>query len=475
MQCPKCNAEIPQGSLYCEQCGEDIHIVPDFEPEIELNLEETINGIMEDINESRVDAPSAKSSASIHIILNVIFVILGVLSLIVISVGGIFLFLDHSTDYQIKKAQKYVSEGKFKQAAQAYSRALELTTGEAAVDIEFSLADVYFQENNKIEYEYLLREIVNDSYATSEQIESAYGKLIAIYRAREDYKSINELLLTSGNDDIIRNYQAYVSLPPEFSVHSGFYSEVLPVKLTAYGNGKIYYTLDGTQPDENSLQYTAPIILDDGDYTITAFFVNENGIASEIASADYHVKIEILPSPEVNTVSGDYEFPIFIEVDENEEDGEIYYTTDGTDPTFSSNVYMGPIHMPLGKSHYKFIRSDGTRTSEVVERVYNLVLNTEYTTQQAVEDVIAYSVQCGKINDESGHFNETDAKYLFQYQYVANILKVSDFYVIAEIYQDGDGNLSKTGNQFAVNVYDGKIYKLLADEKNNYTLVDIEE
>ena len=49
MICPNCGAEISADSLYCEQCGEDIHIVPDFEPEVELNIEQTINGIAKDI------------------------------------------------------------------------------------------------------------------------------------------------------------------------------------------------------------------------------------------------------------------------------------------------------------------------------------------------------------------------------------------------------------------------------------------
>ena len=51
MKCPNCGAEMPAGSLYCEQCGEDIHIVPDFEPEVEFNIEQTIQGIAEDILE----------------------------------------------------------------------------------------------------------------------------------------------------------------------------------------------------------------------------------------------------------------------------------------------------------------------------------------------------------------------------------------------------------------------------------------
>ena len=42
MKCPNCGEEMAEGSLYCEHCGEDIHIVPDFEPELEKSIAKTM-------------------------------------------------------------------------------------------------------------------------------------------------------------------------------------------------------------------------------------------------------------------------------------------------------------------------------------------------------------------------------------------------------------------------------------------------
>ena len=42
---------MAEGKLYCEHCGEDIHIVPDFEPELEQTIQdilEELHGDMED-------------------------------------------------------------------------------------------------------------------------------------------------------------------------------------------------------------------------------------------------------------------------------------------------------------------------------------------------------------------------------------------------------------------------------------------
>ncbi len=467
MRCPNCGAEMPVGFLYCEQCGEDIHIVPDFEPEVELNIEQTISEIAEDIKGEQntygqtVKTPKDRKRGLIMGVVSFVFAFI----IIVVTL----IYQHNSFDYQTDMAKWYVEMEQYDKSIECYQRALELSNDD--VTIMFALAEVYFLKNNKVEYEYLLRQIVKNESATSEQMESAYGKLIAIYRAREDFKSINELLLASKNEKIIYTYQNYVAMKPEFSVQEGFYTDIQPLKLTAYGTGKIYYTLDGSEPNENSTQYTAPIVLDHGKHTICAYFVNEFGIASEYVTKTYHVEIEALPAPDLSALSGEYEFPINIEV--LDDDTEIYYTMDGKTPTLSSTPYTGPIPMPLGKSTFKFVRIEGARTSDVVERTYTLEMNTEYTPQDAEEDVVEYSLQSGKIYDKKGYGYDT-FQYKYEYQYVRNINEVDDFYVISELIFGEDGSLTKTGNHFAVNAYNGEIYKLQIDEYNNYTLVEIE-
>lgn len=223
--------------------------------------------------------------------------------------------------------------------------------------------------------------------------------------------------------------------------------------------------------ERNSSLYTAPILLESGDYCIKAVYINENEISSKVVTKNYHIEIEQLSTPDVTAVSGDYEFPINIEVTDGE---DVYYTTDGTDPTQNSTVYDGPIPMPLGKSVFRFIRIAEGRKSEIVERSYNLVMNTEFTPEEAVQKIVDYALQSGKIQDESGSFDESGAAYLYQYQYVTNINKIDDFYVIAEIYRGADGTVTRTGNLFAVNAYTRELWKLQTDESGRrYTLVTV--
>ena len=488
MKCPNCGAEMEEGKLYCEHCGADIHIVPDFEPEIEYNMAQTLNDIAKEMapdteqeQEETVQEPTEsldwddipEENHTAHPFRWKFIVLLLVLTVVAVVCTGVGISYSHyhSAEYQTKCARNYVAEGEYDQAVTCYNRALELDPDN--ITLKFELADIYFQKNNKMEYEYLLREIVTDGKVTSEQLESAYGKLIAIYAAREDYKTINDLLQNCGNVNIMSKYQSYMAMEPEFSLQEGYYTSIQPLKLTTFGTGKIYYTMDGSEPDENSSLYTAPILLESGDYCIKAVYINENEISSKVVTKNYHIEIDQLSTPDVTAVSGDYEFPINIEVTDGE---DVYYTTDGTDPTQNSTVYAGPIPMPLGKSVFRFIRIAEGRKSEIVERSYNLVMNTEFTPEEAVQKIVEYAMQSGKIQDESGSFDESGAAYLYQYQYVTNINKIDDFYVIAEIYRGADGTVTRTGNLFAVNAYTRELWKLQTDESGRrYTLVAVSD
>lgn len=463
MKCPNCGNEMTENALYCEHCGEDIHIVPDFVPDIDLNLDAFIEGITKEMQKEPIKEKSQKPVIIGSIVITIFILCLGML--------GIRFFWQNSDAYQIKQAEKCVAQAQYDKAIIYYERALELLPGD--IPLKFALAEVYFLKNDKTEYESLLRNIISDDAVNTQQLESAYGKLIAIYRAKGEYDRIHELLLSSANESVMDTYKDYIANPPEFSLKTGYYTSVQPLKITALGKGKIYYTTDGSNPTADSNLYSAPIILEDGDYFFRACFINEFGISSKVVSGEYHVDINEVPAPQIGTISGEYDYPTYIEVLNNEE--EVYYTTDGSTPTIFSQRYTGPIPMPLGKSVYKFIRVVNGVVSNVAECTYQFRLNTELTPEKAVEAVVLFCLENGKIRDEQGHFGYAGSMYKYLYQYVINIESDGHYYVIAEMLQDSEGVMTKTGNQFAVDVYGGKILKLQRDGNNNYALVEIQK
>lgn len=474
MKCPNCGADMPEGSLYCELCGEDIHIVPDYEPELEFNMSQTLSHIMEDVNgeepeeedeKPRQEKPKRRLRLWALLISAALLLLAG-------TAAGVLAYQHNSYDYQLEKARKCFTAQQYEKTISCYRRALELDSRD--VEVYFSLAEAYLQKGNKIEYEYLLREIIRSTFSNQEQLERAYGKLIAIYRARGEYNTINTILQACDNEKIRSAYQNYLVNPPKFNYEGGYYNELIPLKLTACTKGNIYYTLDGSQPDENSLLYTAPMMLENGDHVIKAYFVNEYGVASEVVTKEYHVFVVMESAPRISAISGDYSFPTMIELEE-EKDEDVYYTTDGTDPNLHSAQYTGPIPMPLGKSRFRFahVKEDGT-VGDIADRTYRLTLNTEITVADAEAAIVECMMCVGKIYNEKGEFStESAALYKYAYQYVMNINQIDDFYVIAEIYRDEDGVQAKTGTYFAVNCYTGEYFKLQTDENGNYVLVEI--
>lgn len=487
MKCPNCGEEMPEGSLYCEQCGQDIHIVPDFEPELERSIEQNISGIVEEIyhedlqhnavSKYNADGAARKGKPRPDSVGRPLkrkrwkfLLIIGILTVAAAGAAwGVYNY--NSWEYQADRGAHYAALARYDRAVACYSRALKLDSGN--LELMFSLAEVYLLKNNKIEYEYLLREIARNPNASTEQLERAYSRLIVLYRDRGDYQTINDLLLGSSNEQIVSTYRSYIAEAPEFSMKEGYYTGIQPLKLTAFGTGKIYYTLDGTAPTENSAQYTAPIILDNGDYVVTAYFVNDKGICSDIVSKEYHIENDEIPAPEVSAMSGEYSQPVSIEVSGNE--GEIYYTTDGSDPTYSSSVYTGPIPMPLGGSYFKFAQIVNGVTGIVAERSYQLELNTRYGPEDAAAVIRGYALSIAKINDEEGHFDESGAMYKYEYQYVTNIDEEGIFYVISEIRCSAGGARERTGSSYAVDAGTGEYFRLEQDIRGRYTLVVIEK
>ena len=55
MKCPKCGNELNKGNMYCEFCGEEIHMVPDFDPEIENSIKETLSTVAKEVSPSDFD------------------------------------------------------------------------------------------------------------------------------------------------------------------------------------------------------------------------------------------------------------------------------------------------------------------------------------------------------------------------------------------------------------------------------------
>ena len=155
---------------------------------------------------------------------------------------------------------------------------------------------------------------------------------------------------------------------------------------------KIYYTLDGTDPTEKSIEYTGVFPVYES-CTIKAISVKENWIDSPIA--EYVVDIEA-PTPVIGVIQGDtsdvcYVYLINSEEFEHNKNVRVHYTTDGSTPDINS-----PYFDPKSK-----IEISGNCTLTVSVSAENTKLSTPVSL--TIEDLKA---QTPEISVRFGENNE---------------------------------------------------------------------
>ncbi len=488
MKCPECGCEIKEGYLYCEKCGMEIQMVPDFEPEIENSITQTLSTVAEEIEEkgekTEVRAKAEKtadkkkkktSSIFANMVKNWLMLTLILFIAMVIAVVCVVVFVYHrySVSYQLEQARVCAEASDFEKTIEYLERARHLKSDSA--DIVLLESSYYYKMGENQKAVDVLLALAEREVLSYEEKERVYESIIGIYDEEERYEDINTLLMNCEDEGICNHFQQYMARPPEFGYESGDYDEVIVLRLSANTAGSIYYTLDGSEPEETRSQlYTAPLFLESGEYQIAAVFVNEYGIRSETARNWYVINLIAPQAPEISLTSGNYTLPTLIEVSAPE-DGKVYYTTDGTNPNIYSQEYTGPIPMPLGKSNFKFacISQEGV-SSEIVSRSFDFSLETEVTVDKAVSNVMQALYNRQVLTDLQGHSHGIVGKYVFKYDTIVEIPNSGYYYVLNEYVEDESGNQIKTERLYAVEVYTGAPNRLIYDENGQMGLISLQ-
>lgn len=496
MVCPNCGCEMVEGHLYCETCGNEIRIVPDFEPEFENSMIEALSTVGEEFEGTTAEeAVNAGQSSEKNVendvqeippkqpedtffkdipkqgILPVLLISLVLLALIAVFAAG-FIYRRSSVSYQVDQARKLAEQEQYEEAIVFMDKARELSPE----DTDIALLEVGYlnQIGEKERSLAILLELVDHTYLEYGEKERVFEHIIEIYSEKEEYDKVNALLIYCGDVEIQHHFQQYLAMAPEFDYESGTYEEVIPIRMSSNTTGKIYYTTDGSIPDEHSRIYTAPLLLEAGEFQICAVFINDYGIKSEVTRSWYIINLTVPDPPQVPLVSGDYHLPVMIEV-EKPEGCEVFYTTDGSAPTIDSIRYTEPIPMPLGRTNYKFIAiSEEGVSSEVTSRSYDFELETEVTVNKAVHNVMQALLDRKILYDMQGHSIETEGKYVFvPRNTIVEIEGLGYYYVLDEYEESASGNRTKTERLYAVEVYTGAPNRLTYDENGKMGLIPL--
>lgn len=538
MKCPKCRQELKEGQLYCEFCGEEIRMVPVFEPEIENSIEETLLNVAEDISveEEISDSEDIEPMNNVftsfekrreslliddfseedlmedfeymdemeedlsdedfwdvdeviqfqeegnfvklisdfwkkNMFSKIIVFIIGIVLIGLVALSAVLItkyVRDNSYTYQVEQAMQAAESEDYEAAITYLEKALTLDSSD--IKMKYMLADYYLKTNETENALLVLKGTISGN--TEEDI-NTYDKIFSIYSQRGEIAEISHILSECEDEAVLEYFQQYVANPPEFSITAGKYDEVMHLKLTSGTSGTIYYTVNGGEPTTASDEYTAPIFLESGFYTVQAIFVNAYGLVSEVASAQYEIDVLVPPTPEISLESGTYEIPELITVTVPE-GCTTYYTTDGTMPTQDSLQYKEPICMPLGESKFTFITySSENVASEPSIAMYTLKLGQyPVTAADAANRVTMYRFGMGGLMDTQGHLSTISGKLLYMCE-AAVAMQDDVFYVIYEYYEDPNSQLrTRTGLVFCASMTDpNKVGEMELDEFGQYYMV----
>ena len=129
---------------------------------------------------------------------------------------------------------------------------------------------------------------------------------------------------------------------PLVTPETGVYNSKITISVSGVLEGAtVYYTLDGTVPNDKSDVYTKPIVLPMGNYVFSAIAINERGIESELVWRIYEYMPEgaysygaALIKVKNNLISKG----IMLDMDGNTAEGtRIKVNFDGVNPVDDSN------------------------------------------------------------------------------------------------------------------------------------------
>lgn len=207
----------------------------------------------------------------------------------------------------------------------------------------------------------------------------AYEKLLDIYVKAENQEEIVKLAEHAPNSVIAAMLEEYLIETPYLELTPGLYDASQTLAITSEKGNSIYYTLDGTSPQEKGILYTAPISLEqDRFYSVRAVCKNESGAYGDEAAGEYQIGINAdrsfmvtaISQPQVYPDSGTYSSQQRITIDVPIGYQAYYSWSAGMELTpENGTLYTGGITMPEGSSQLSVIVTDGNGNCSEVKQV----------------------------------------------------------------------------------------------------------
>ena len=159
---------------------------------------------------------------------------------------------------------------------------------------------------------------------------------------------------------IVANTKAKVAQAPAPTISQEFKNQLTVVSIkSTVPMAEIFYTIDGSEPTEESTLYTEPFEISSEGVTVKAITRGEGYLMSNVAEQLIELKDQA-PAP-VISVDGNT-----ISITSEVEDAAIYYNFTGSNEIAKSALYAEPFTLKSSRTVYAFVVADGFINSEIV-------------------------------------------------------------------------------------------------------------
>lgn len=201
--------------------------------------------------------------------------------------------IDFTDNGKVLLADVYINTQRKDQGVALIDEVLKKEPSETKTIIQ--ITDLYNQIN---EYAKVIdlteKQIANTQ--DKEELKKLYNQLIgAFVKAGKTEAEILALLEraanATGDQSYIQKKESYIVKKPSFNLAPGEYQGAQTLEIIK-GNAadKVYYTIDGTEPSLVTSEYSAPIPMQPGEFTVKLLEVNEQGVKSPIIAGTYIIK-----------------------------------------------------------------------------------------------------------------------------------------------------------------------------------------
>jgi CSLREA domain-containing protein len=190
-------------------------------------------------------------------------------------------------------------------------------------------------------------------------------------------ETISAIAVAPGyNNSAVASASYTVNLPaaatPAFSWPTGTYNSAIEVSIGDTTSGAaIYYTTDGSTPTTSSAVYMFDLTISSSQ-TIKAIASGGGYSSSAVASATYTINLPAAATPTFSPAGGSYTSATQVFIGDTIAGVTIYYTTDGSTPTTSSSLYMGPMTITVGETIKAIATGAGYGPSAVATATYTI-------------------------------------------------------------------------------------------------------